>query len=283
MKYMNENQPIRLDVAEVVKSKLGDRAHFIPSFLLRPLATLICQDKLNDLLAKNFPRRGADFCEGVLDTLSVRLNVHGAEKLPADKRIIVVSNHPLGGLDGMSMIAWFSKHYESNVRFVVNDLLMAVEPLRECFVPVNKTGRQNRDYLAAIDGVMAADEPVVVYPAGLCSRLADNGEIADLRWQKMVVNKAIEYKRDIVPVYFDGRNSQLFYKVARWRRRLGLRFNFEMILLPREIFNSAGKVFTLTVGETVRWQSLRGGTSAQATADALRESVYALRDNNYKR
>ena len=274
---MDEKQPIRIDVADVVKSKLGNKVRFVPRFLISGLAKLICQDKLNALLESNFPRRGADFCKGVLDSLSVHLDVRGAENLPADRRIMVVSNHPLGGLDGMSMIDWLSRHYGTNVQFVVNDLLMAVEPLRECFLPVNKTGRQNRRHASALDEALSGDNPVVIYPAGLCSRLGDNGEIADLRWQKMAVNKAIEHRRDIVPAYFDGANSRSFYRAARWRARMGLKFNFEMMLLPREVFRSAGKTFTLTVGRPVAWQSLKGGACAQATTDALRELVYALK------
>lgn len=276
---MNVNQPISIDVSQVVKSKLGSRSRYIPSFVLKGLARLICQDGLNDLLESNFPRRGADFCEGVLDSLGVSLKVGGEENMPAGKRVIVVSNHPLGGLDGITMIAWLSRYYKSDVHFVVNDMLMAVEPLSECFIPVNKTGGQSRKYAEEFDRILAGDDPVVIYPAGLCSRLGDDGRVADLRWQKMVVNKAIESRRDIVPVYFDGRNSRSFYRIARWRRRLGIKFNFEMILLPREVFRSAGKVFTLTIGAPVAWQTLEGGASAQATADALRDAVYALRDN----
>lgn len=274
---MDDKQPIRINVEDVVRSRLGKRARFVPHFLVEALSRLICQDKLNALLERNFPLRGADFCEGVLRTLSVRLDVRGEENLPSCKRMIVVSNHPLGGLDGMSMIHWLSRYYECDVRFVVNDLLMAVEPLRECFVPVNKTGRQNRGHATALDTALEEDNPVVIYPAGLCSRLGDNGEILDLRWHKMVVNKAIEHHRDIVPVYFDGRNSRSFYRAAKWRARLGIKFNFEMMLLPREVFRSAGKTFTLTVGSPVSWQSLKGGFEAQDTVDFLKKTVYALR------
>lgn len=276
---MNASQPIRIDVAAVVRSKLGNRARFVPRFLTKALARLICQDGLNELLETNFPRRGADFCEGVLDSLSVKLDVRGEENLPHEKRIIIVSNHPLGGLDGMSMIAWLSRHYGSNVHFVVNDLLMAVEPLTECFVPVNKTGRQNKGHAGALDTALAGDDPVVIYPAGLCSRLGSDGEIADLQWHKMFVNKAIESHRDIVPVFFDGCNSRSFYRAARWRNRLKIKFNFEMLLLPREVFRSAGKRFTLTVGKPIDWQKLEGGAAARATADAIRRTVYSLRDN----
>ena len=274
---MDANQPIRINVEEVIKAKLGSRSRFIPNFLLRKVESLICQDALNDLLERNFPRRGGDFCEGVLDNLYVQTDVRGEENLPADGRFIVASNHPLGGLDGMTMIAWLSRKYGKDVHFIVNDLLMAVEPLQECFLPINKHGKQSRGSAIGIDEALAGNGPVVVYPAGLCSRLQD-GVVADLEWNKMFVNKAIESQRDIIPVFFDGTNSPGFYQAASWRKRLGIKFNLEMILLPREIFRKSGSTFTLTVGEPISWKSLKGGADAKRQAAEIRALVYGLKD-----
>lgn len=176
----------------------------------------------------------------------------------------------------MSMIAWLHRHYNCPVHFVVNDLLMAVDPLRDCFVPINKHGAQSRGAAKLIDEVLAGDDPVVIYPAGLVSRLGDDGKIADLEWRKMVVNKAIESRRDIVPVHFAGENSPSFYRWARRRLRLGIKFNFEMVLLPRELFRAGGKTFTLTCGDPIAWQSLRGGRDAAAEAARIRNIVYSL-------
>lgn len=274
---MISDRPIKIDVAEVIRQRLGSRSRYIPDFVVRGIEKLICQDELNGLLQNNFPRRGPEFCRGVLDDLDVRLEVRGDGNMPASPRCIVVSNHPLGGLDGISMIAWLSRRYgDCPVHFVVNDLLMAVEPLKECFIPVNKHGAQSRASGAALDAVLAGDDPVVIYPAGLVSRLHDDGTIADLPWRKMVVSKAIESRRDIVPVHFDGRNTQSFYRLARWRKSLGLKFNYEMMLLPRELVHARSKTFTLTCGDVIPWQSLKGGPEAAAEAANLRRIVYSL-------
>lgn len=276
---MTEEKPIRINIREVLESRLGRRARLIPGFVIRWLERLLCQDGLNGLLERNFPLRGADFCDGVLCDLDVSLDVRQEQLLPSSSRCIIVSNHPLGGLDGISMISWLSRHYGKPVHFVVNDLLMVVEPLHDCFVPINKHGRQSREAVTTLDRLLAGDDPIVIYPAGLCSRLGDDGVVADLAWNKMVVTKAIESGRDIVPVHFDGHNSPSFYQWARRRTRMGLKFNFEMILLPREVFRSRGKTFTLTCGQPVRWQDLRGGAEAAATAARLRQIVYALPAN----
>ncbi len=160
--------------------------------------------------------------------------------------------------------------------FVVNNLLMVIDPLKECFVPINKHGAQSREASALLDRVLAGDNPVVIYPAGLVSRLNDKGEIRDLIWRKMAVTKAIDSRRDIVPVHFGGENSAAFYRWARLRKRLGMKFNYEMVLLPREVMRARGKEFTLTVGEPVPWQSLANGEDPVLTAALLRKTVYSL-------
>ncbi|MDE6198032.1 MAG: 1-acyl-sn-glycerol-3-phosphate acyltransferase [Muribaculaceae bacterium] len=277
---MTTDGPIQIDLGAVLASKLGKRSRYIPRFLIRAIEKLICRDELNALLRSNHPRRGAAFCEGLLADLDVRLDVRDSDKLPQSPRCIIVSNHPLGGLDGISMIAWLSRHYGGrNVHFVVNDLLMAVEPLTECFVPINKHGAQSRASASGLDTVLRGDDPVVIYPAGMVSRLGDDGTIADLKWRKTVINKAIEHKRDIVPVFFDGYNRMSFYRIARWRERLGLKFNFEQVLLPREFVRCRHAVFTLTCGAPVPWQSLKGGADAAREILQLREKVYSLATN----
>ncbi|MDE6854734.1 MAG: 1-acyl-sn-glycerol-3-phosphate acyltransferase [Muribaculaceae bacterium] len=277
---MISDRPIKIDVAEVIRRRLGKRSRYIPDFVVRGVEKLICQDELNGLLQNNFPKRGPEFCRGVLDDLDVHLQVRGDEHMPRSPRCIVVSNHPLGGLDGISMIAWLSAHYgDCPVHFVVNDLLMAVEPLKECFIPVNKHGAQSRSSGATLDAVLAGDDPVVIYPAGLVSRLHADRSISDLPWRKTVICKAIESRRDIVPVYFDGCNSRSFYELARWRKRLGLKFNYEMMLLPRELVRARSKTFTLTCGRAIPWQSLKGGAEAASEAADLRRIVYSLSDN----
>jgi putative hemolysin len=273
---MTASNPIQINLQQIVSDRLGRRSRYIPDFLVRKLADLVCQDRLNDLLRTNFPKRGADFCEGVLNFLNLKVEMTGEIPDAANRRVLIVSNHPLGGVDGMSLIAILRSHYGCTVRFVVNDLLMAVEPLRDVFLPINKHGRQSRASLEAIDEAFAGNEPIIIFPAGLVSRRSADGTIADLEWQKMFVNKAIKFQRDIVPVYYSGTNSDTFYKFANLRKRLGLKFNFEMMLLPREMFKCEGRTFHAVAGQTIPWQQLSGGNDAQQQAQEIRKTVYGL-------
>lgn len=265
--------PLNINVGEVIRERLGTRANRIPAWLVRAIERLICQDRLNEMLRVAYPRRGAEFCDAVLNHLGIRLDISGMENLPEDGRVVIASNHPLGGLDGMALISLFTRIYGPGVKFVVNDLLNAVEPLSDVFLPVNKHGSQSRRSIEAIDLAMRGDAPVIVFPAGLCSRRR-NGRVEDLRWNKMFVTKAREYRRDIVPVYFIGQNSTRFYRAASIRERLGIRLNVEMALLPGEIFKAEGATFTIVCGHPVPWQSL--AADAQAQAAELRGLVYRL-------
>lgn len=275
---LQSDEPLQLDLPAVLRSKLGKKARYIPSFIIRRLEKTICVDRLNALLAHNHPKTGADFCRGVISDLGVDIQAVGTDNLPvaSHRRVLIVSNHPLGGLDGMALIAFFEQYYGGRVYFVVNDLLMAVKPLADVFVPINKHGAQSRQAKETLDRVFESDDPVLIFPAGLVSRLDQNGDIKDLEWKKMFVNRAISSQRDIIPVHFGGNNSPFFYKFANRRKKLGLKFNIEMIYLPREIFRSAGKTFRITIGRPIAWQTLEGGRKAVETAQHIRDSVYNL-------
>lgn len=273
-----QTKAIQINLRQIVRERLGRYSRLVPGFVLRRLEKTICQDRLNELLRNNYPREGAEFCEGVLADLDVELSVVGEDKLPSpsQRRVVFVCNHPLGGLDGMALIAWATRRYGGPVHFVVNDLLNAVVPLRSVFVPVNKHGSQSRESIRAVDQAFAGDDPVLVFPAGLCSRRGSDGKIADLEWQKMFVNKAVEHHRNIVPLYFSGRNSDFFYNFAKIRKQLGLKFNIEMIYLPSELFRARGSRFTLVCGDTIGWQELRSGKAAMEQAAEIRSLVYSL-------
>lgn len=271
--------PIRIDVGAVLESRLGAKSARVPHWVVRRLESLIRQDRLNEMLRVAYPRRGAEFCRAVIDHLGITVQVNGISNMPAkdQRRVIFVSNHPLGGLDGMALIDFVASHYSCSPRFVVNDLLMAVEPLREVFLPINKHGAQSRESITAIDEAMEADVPVIIFPAGLCSRRR-RGKVADLEWRKMFVQKAREFHRDIVPIGFRAENSPAFYRAARWRERLGIKLNIEMALLPGEIFKAEGKTFTVNVGKIIEWNTLTSDTRAETarirrTVDQLLKQV----------
>lgn len=274
---------IKIDLDAVLRQRMSGYYKFIPKPLIRRLERTICQSEMNEMLDANRGRTGSDFCRGVIDHLNIKMEFKGTENLPADSRVVIVSNHPLGGLDGMIYIDCIARHYGIEPQFVVNDLLMAITPLRGVFIPVNKHGRQSRQSLRALDEALAGDRPVIIFPAGLVSRKGAGGQIADLKWQKMFVNKCKDFRRTIVPAFFNGQNSPFFYKFAKLRAKIGLKLNIEMIYLPGEVFKSRDARYSVTFGQPIGWRTLQGGPLAQQTADAIRAKVYQMRPTESSR
>lgn len=249
----------------------------MPGFAISALERVICQDDLNEMLRVAAPAEGSEFSRRILRHLNISVDVKGLDSIP-DGRYMFASNHPLGGLDGIALIAVLGGRYgDDGVRFLVNDLLMNVEPLRKVFLPVNKYGRQGREAALAINDALASGRQILQFPAGLVSRLQPDGSIDDLQWQKSFVAKAIEYDRKIVPVRFEALNSMRFYKVAKWRKKSGLKVNIEQALLPSEIMKSRGKRFRIIFGQPVDARELAaGGMPPAEIAAGIRQISQSL-------
>lgn len=278
------NSSVRIDVEQVLRSRVPTLWKYIPKVLVQKLKSIIRQDELNSLLEENDGKTGAEFCRGILRSLQIDVDIINPNFLPdpSHRRVVFVCNHPLGGLDGMALIALLQSHFGGQVWFVVNDLLQAVTPLNSVFLPINKFGKQSKQSLRNIEAAFSGPDPIIIFPAGLVSRLRNiivdgrkTSVVADLEWHKMFVTRAIQSRRDIVPLYFSGQNSLDFYRKANLRKRLGIGFNLEMILLPREMFLNRGSKFSVVVGDTRPYTQLQAG-DPQGVARAIRSEVYLL-------
>lgn len=249
------SEAMRIDVDKVLRERLPKHYRYIPRFAVRWLERTICQDQLNAILLKMAGKNSVDAATAALNEMDITVRATGLEQLP-EGRYMFVSNHPLGGLDGLALISLLGNRYDKNIKFLVNDLLMAVEPLRGVFLPVNKYGSQSRAAATQIEEALKSDVQFITFPAGLCSRMQPDGTIADLPWQKAAVAHAVNYQRDIVPIYFDAHNSRFFYRFAKWRKKLGIKFNIELIFLPKEMIKQCGATLRVFIGEPIPWDSL---------------------------
>lgn len=265
------DKPMKIDVDQVLRTRLPRHYRYIPRFAVRWLERTICQDRLNAILIKMAGKNSVDAATAALDEMDITVQATGLQNLP-DGRYMFVSNHPLGGLDGLALISLLGNRYNHHIKFLVNDLLMAVEPLRDVFLPVNKYGSQSRTTAAQIEEALQSDNQFITFPAGLCSRMQPDGTIADLPWQKAAVVHAVNYQRDIVPVFFDAHNSKFFYRFAKWRKKLGIKFNIELIFLPKEMIKQSGSTLHAIIGEPIPWSSLDASHPKQEAA-RLRQTV----------
>lgn len=269
-----DNELVKIDVDKVLRERLSKHYKYIPRFAVRWLERTICQDRLNTILEKMYGKNSVEAASVALNEMNITIDSSGLESLPQG-RYMFVSNHPLGGLDGLALISLLGNRYEHKIKFLVNDLLMAVRPLRGVFLPVNKYGSQSRVTATQIEEALASDNQFITFPAGLCSRMQPDGTIADLTWQKAAVVHATNYQRDIVPVYFDAHNSRFFYRFAKWRKRLGIKFNIELIFLPKEMIKKQGSTLHVIIGEPIAWSSLDASHPKQEAA-RLRDIVYSM-------
>lgn len=271
--------PLQLDLKYVMQKKIGKkRMEYIPGFIIRRLEKIICIKELNEILAHNNGKTGADFATGVLEQLNTKVDVRQTENMlpPSKRRVLLVSNHPMGGPEGVAMIHFMSRYYGGQIYVVVNDILMAVEPLQNVFLPVNKHGHQGQQTVSRLDEALNSDNPVLIFPAGKASRLDNRGRVRDLPWHRAFINKAIAHKRTILPIFCCGRNSKFFYNFARVREALSIKLNIEMVRLPYELLRMRNTTMSIICGKPVDWQTLRGGRHADEDSDRIRQLVYSM-------
>ena len=272
---MPENKPMQVDVAEIIRAKSPKLAKKMPRFVINLLRRLVHEKDVNEILAKANGATGIDFVNVGVECLELKREVNGMENIPTEGRYIFVANHPLGGLESLVMMQTIDEKYH-DFMFVVNDLLMALEPLRPVFIPINKVGKQSRSNAELLNELYASDKQVLYFPAGLCSRKIKK-EIIDLQWQKNFIVKAVEYQRDIIPIYIGGRNSNFFYRLANWRKRLKIKFNIEMLFLVDEMFKQRGQTITLTIGKPIPYATFDKSKSPTEWAEWVKGETYRLK------
>lgn len=261
-----------IDIENAIRTKFRDKK--IPQWLINFIVKFIHQDYFNSVIAKR-DGDGATFCAHVIKSFGIKLDVEGLENIPDDgTRYTFVSNHPLGGADGIALCSILGKRFE-NFKMPVNDFLMFIGPLESLCIPINKTGGQARNLPALLDAAFGSDDQILIFPAGVCSRKID-GKVQDLPWKKTFITKSRSTGRMVVPIHFVGQNSKRFYRVAIWRKRLRLKFNIEMAFLPDELFRAQNKNFRIIIGKPIPSSSFDASKSDLEWAADIREQVYQL-------
>ena len=271
---MQTNDILQVDLDKVIADKNPRLARLLPRFLKSYLKRIIHQDEINHVLRSFSHQTPVEFIRSTLSYMEISYRAVGLEQRPTQGRYLFVSNHPFGGMDGMMLCDELDKRFGSG-RIIVNDILMNLKPLAPLFIPINKHGRQNSEYLRFFRDALASDDQIATFPAGLCSRRIA-GKICDTKWKHSFVKNAIESQRDIVPVFFEGRLSNFFYNLSSFRKKIGIKANIEMIYLPDEMFCQKGRHFDIHFGKPIPWQELAASTSVSRTAQQIREMVYAL-------
>lgn len=266
-----------IDLDKILKSKMGSKAKWVPRPLVWWLKRIIHQDEVNKYLWESRHLTGIEWLEECVRYLDATLDIVGTENLPPkdDGRLYTfVSNHPLGGEDGVALGAIIGRHYDGHFRYLVNDLLMNLPGLAPVCIPINKTGKQGRDFPKMVEAGFQSDNHILMFPAGLCSR-RHHGKVEDIAWKKTFISKSIEYQRDVVPIHFSGENSSFFYRLANFSDRF-LPFNLAMLFLVDEMYKNTHKTFRVAFGKPIPWQTFDKSKTPAEWAQYVKEQVYKL-------
>ena len=272
---MADDSIFLIDIERILKEKTGTKFKYIPGFVVSYLKRIVHEEELNAFLRESKGKVGVEFLEACMEFLDAKVEVKGMENLPEAGKYTFVCNHPLGGQDGISLGYILGKKYDGNIRYIVNDLLMNLHGLAPLFIPVNKTGSQSRDFPRMVEAGFKSDNHLIMFPAGLCSR-RQNGVIKDLEWKKTFIVKSVETQRDVVPMYFEGRNSDFFYNLANACKFLGGKINIAMLYLADEMLKNRHKTFTLTIGKPIPWQTFDKSKTPAQWAQYVKDIVYEL-------
>ena len=258
-----------MNISDIAASK-GIR---LSRFTCGMLSRITHIDFYNAFVAEGY--EGIGFCRKAIDHMDIHLEAEGLENLDPDGRYTFVSNHPTGGAEGIGIPAILGDTFGENVMILANDLLNSLHGMSSLSVPVSIVGKNKRSIKKVIDDAFHSDNQIVTFPAGICSRMID-GRLQDLTWKKSFVTESVETGRHIVPVYVDGRNSRRFYRIAAIRKALRIKSNFEMLLLPDELFRQRGNTIRIKFGKPVPPSAIDSSRTPQEWAAWFREQVYRL-------
>ena len=265
-----------IDIEKILKSKMGSKAKYVPGFLVSWLKKIIHEDEVNKFLWESRGLSGTEWLTECVRYLKMDVEIVGLENLPDKndgKLYTFVSNHPLGGQDGVCLGSIIGRHYDGRFRYLVNDLLLFLPGLKPVCIGINKTGKQARSFPRVVEEGFSSDNHILMFPAGLNSRFI-NGHIHDLPWKKTFITKSVQYHRDVVPIYFSGHNSRRFYRIAKWQQRLHLKVNIAMLFLVDEMYRNVGKNFRIVIGKPIPWQTFDHSKSPKEWAIFVENKVY---------
>jgi 1-acyl-sn-glycerol-3-phosphate acyltransferase len=262
-----------VDIEKILKDRAYKLYKWLPGFGLRWIKKKLHEDDINSAMRHLKDYYGLDYNSHALDRVGAKVEAFHSELVPKTEPVTIAANHPLGGLDGMALIKAVGD-VRSDVYFFVNDILKNLKNYGEVFVAVNKLGATSTRSLRTMEDIFRSGGAVLIFPAGLVSRKID-GKVRDLSWKKSFVTQAIDHKRLVQPVFIEGSNSKFFYNFAIWRKRLGIKANIEMLLLPGEMFRADKKNIRIHFSKPFSYKLFDDSRTHKGWADYIYQYIYS--------
>ncbi len=268
------NEPKFIDVEKILREKRPGLAKWLPKFIIRYIKRILHQDEINAFLVEHKDKKNAAFCQEVLDYFNIKVSMENLDRIPKNGKITIAMNHPLGGMDAIILVTALQGHRE-DIKFIVNDILMNLDNMKDLFLGVNKIGKNAVSTRTRIAELFKSDQAVCIFPAGLVSR-KKRGKVRDLVWKKTFVTYAKEEDRTIIPLFIEGRLSNFFYRLSNFRKFIGIKANIEMLYLSNELFKQRDRHMRFVVGEPVTKELLFSTEDDRALAQDIKAMVYQL-------
>ncbi len=272
-------KPFQIDVEKIIYNKNPRLYKRLPKFLLTYIKKVLHQEEINEFLRQNNHLKNIEFIDAVLDVFNNKITFNGLQNIPRQGRFIFVANHPLGGPESLAFIKMVHERFPNKVKFFVNDVLLNIQNLSDIFVPINKYGKQNKENAKLASEIYLSDNQILYYPAGLVSRKI-KGKIVDLPWKKSILKKAVAFKRNIIPVFIEARNTERFYKIYQLRKLLGIKANIELFFLVDEMFRFRNKSMHFYIGKPIDYQIFKSRHNPEKWIQLLQNFVHFELKNN---
>jgi 1-acyl-sn-glycerol-3-phosphate acyltransferase len=269
-----------IDIRKLIGSKNPTLLRWLPNFVIKYLERILHQDEINQFLIDHPTQKNEEFCRAAIRFFNITIEIEGLENIPQSGGVTLAMNHPLGGMDAIALVDAISSK-RTDLKFIVNDLLLNLEGMKGMFVGVNKHGKTNESIHQKIDELFHSDKAVCIFPAGMVSR-KQKGLVRDLEWKKTFVMLSKRANHPIVPIYIDGKLSNFFYRLSNFRKFIGIKANIEMLYLSDELFKQKNVTMKFRVGKPITPEMLDESKSHREWAQWIRNSVYELEKDTKK-
>jgi putative hemolysin len=235
--------------------------------------SIIHQDEINDFLINHSYLGAFEFIDAVLEYFNFDFYVNSKEKenIPSLGRVVIIANHPLGGLDALALIKLVSS-IRKDIKVVANDFLEQLEPIKPILAPINNFKKQQtKESISNIYKALNDDMAVIVFPSGEVSRATATG-IKDKKWHKGFLNFANRTHSSILPIFIGGKNSKTFYTVSTINKKLST------LLLSHEMFKQQSKTIEMVVGELIPYENINPkGIAKDNLIDMYKKHIYGIK------
>ena len=279
---MSKKQDIGLVSAkEVAKAIQLDKYGFIGTFIGWLLMKVLKISTINKFYKKHKHLEGVDFLDSILEAFQIKFEIpeEDLKRLPKDGAYITVSNHPLGGIDGILLLKLMLEQHK-DFKIIANFLLHRIAPLKPYIMPVNPF-EDRKDIKSSIAGFknsilhLRAGHPLGIFPAGEVSTYRDGKLVVDKPWEETAIKLIKKAEVPVVPIYFHAKNSKLFYKLSK------ISDTFRTAKLPSEVLTQKRRVIKVRIGKPISVKDQKEHTSIENFSAFLRRKTYML-SNSYE-